>query len=145
MAGVPRIDGDGGDPTPVVGRLPRAAIPAAAGVVALALAALVLAGRGAHQATTRGITAFASPAVAESRQVASYESVRRQLRSQVPPGARVYVDRSVGWAWDQRIPEFATLEGIYVVADAAGAGYRLSIAPGPDGGDIPVLVVTRLR
>ncbi|GAA5192753.1 hypothetical protein GCM10023322_53000 [Rugosimonospora acidiphila] len=101
-------------------------------MVLLAVVVVVLAGHGAQRAAQRGVDAAHDPNRGGDRVFETQmETVRRQLSEQVPAASTVYFKGSVNSLWYQRIVEFAAMDGIIVVPDAARADYDLSVVSAP--------------
>jgi hypothetical protein len=85
-------------------------------LVALALAAVVVADRGALLATRSGLR-LVDPSVPAPEHTfeARFQSVRRQLGAQVPRGSRVLLRRVPLLSWRHWFAEAAMTQGIMVV------------------------------
>lgn len=102
-------------------------------VACLAVVTLVIAGQGAYQATRTGTHLLDSPT--RSREQQQYELLRDDLATKIRSGSRIYIaDASaIGAAGDQRMAEFATMNGIVVVGKGQPADYVVWVQPDQDG------------
>ncbi len=102
-------------------------------VVALASVVFAVAGLNAARATRAGARLLVHHPAGTA--VDQLGALRQQLVAAVPPDARILVgDVPPGYlGWQQRVVEVATLEHHRVVADPAGADYRVSIVEAPAG------------
>jgi hypothetical protein len=101
-------------------------------VVALSLCGLLIAGRGAVEATRSGTDLLTSAHPASNARTRQYDKLVREIAARVPAGSRVYVDPALDAHWYQRLIEFAVLDGLKVTDDPRRAGYRLTLRNGSE-------------
>jgi hypothetical protein len=95
-------------------------------VILAALAVVVVGAAGAFTATRQSVVHPAG-VTADKLLKVQMESVQRQLSAQVPARSTIYFSKNNSSLWQQRIVEFATMDGIIVVLDPARAEFRLSL------------------
>lgn len=112
-------------------------------VVVLALAGLLVTAQGSLDATEAAWPLFHRADPSSDSTFRQFETVRRELDTAVPNGARIYVDPAIGEPWLQRITEFAYMHDLRATNEIQKADFLVGLSREPDG--TLHIAVSRLR